>query len=449
MSKKTRTILFLICLLLFFLAAPSIILYSQGYRFNLNPPAGGIQLTQTGGVGLKAEPKQVKIYIDGKLAKKTDLVFGSALIENLLPKRHKIEVKKEGYLTWEKNLEIKEREVSEVKNIILFPENIDLAILTKGVESFWFSPDEKKIILLEEDKSSSLSSPPEGSSELEKDKESWALKLYDLEKNIKSHLLSETNVNQSGANFLNLEFSEDSKEIYLDIEVAELSPGSVTKDQEKTFTLKLDDVPPRLTEKEIIPPPENIITSKRYNQDIYYLDDTGYVFKDDLRVNEIPFPVKPEVEYALEIFSDFIFLTAGDQTLYWFSSETRSFESFFDRIEDLKISPDRKKLAFFSSSEVWILFLKDEGTKKTGEKLFLVRLSEKIGDVFWLNSDYLILNPGSNLKIVEIDDRDRIQTWDIAPTQSFNAEGRIYFNGYNKKLYILSDGNLFTSKKLF
>jgi len=429
------------------LAAPLIILYSQGYRFDLQ----NRQLTQTGGFGFKAEPKQVEIYIDGKLAKKTDFVFGSALVENLLPKRYKIEVKKEGYLTWEKNLEIKEREVVEIKNIILFPENINFAILTKGVEGFWFSPDEKKIILVEEDLSSSLSSLPEGSSELETEKngESWALKLYDLEKNIKSHLISEADVNQKGANFLNLEFSEDSKEIYLDIETAEVLSDSKTKNQKKTFILKLDETPPRLTEKKITPSPENIVTSKKYNQDVYYLDNAGYVFKNELRINETPFPVKTETEYALEIFSDFIFLTAKGQTLYLFSPETKSFENFFEQINDLKISPDRKKLAFFSNSEVWLLFLRDEGIKKTGEKLFLVRLSEKIGDVFWLNPDYLALNSGSKLKIVEIDERDKIQAWDITSTQTFNTETGFYFNRDNKKIYILSEGSLFVSEKLF
>ena len=81
--------------------------------------------------------------------------------------------------------------------------------------------------------------------------------------------------------------------------------------------------------------------------------------------------------------------------------------------------------------------------------MFLVRLSEKIGDVFWLNSDYLIFNSGNNLKIVEIDERDRIQTWDIAPATNFGAEVEVYFNGSNKKLYILSERDLFVSEKLF
>jgi len=124
MTKKVRTILFLIFLFLFLLIAPSAIFYSQGYRFDFENKT----LTQTGGFFLKAGPKQVEIYIDGKLAKKTDFFFGSALVENLLPKRHKIEVKKEKYLSWEKTLEIREKEVTEVKDLVLFPENLNFNI---------------------------------------------------------------------------------------------------------------------------------------------------------------------------------------------------------------------------------------------------------------------------------------------------------------------------------
>lgn len=435
MTKKTRTILFLIFLFLFLLITPVTVFYSQGYRFDLNPPAGGKKLTQTGGLFIKAEPKRVEIYINGKLAKKTCFFFGSALVQNLLPKKYKIEVKKEGYLTWEKKLEIREKEVTEIKNLVLFPKNLNFNILTRKVENFWFSPDEKKIVLKETEE------------------QDWTLKLYDLEKNIKSHLIGEMDIYSKGANLMNLEFSEDSRKLYLDIEM---------KKQKKTFILKLDKLPPQLVEKEIVPLPENILTSKKQNQDVYYLDNSGYIFKNDLKLNEIPFPVEAETKYTLEIFQDFLFLVAGEN-LYLFSPDSKSFEKFFERINGLKLSPDNKKLVFFSNSEIWILFLvaeasphlpprlaKNERIKKAGEKLFLVRFSEKIGNVFWLNSDYLIFNSGNNLKIVEIDERDRIQTWDIVPTPNFGGKTspEFYFNGSDRKLYILSQENLYVSESL-
>jgi dipeptidyl aminopeptidase/acylaminoacyl peptidase len=431
-----------------------------GYRFDFENK----KLTQTGGFFLKAEPKQVEIYIEGKLAKKTDFFFGSALVENLLPKKYKIEVKKEGYLTWEKRLEIREKEVTEVKNLVLFPKNLNFDILIphkkngEEIENFWFSPDGKKIILME-----TTPPPPE--------KEGWLLKLYDLEKKIKSHLISEREIYQNGADFLNLDFSEDSKEIYLKV---------AKKEKEKTFILKLDKLPPQLVEKEITPPPENILASKKQFQDVYYLDKAGYVFKNGIKLNEIPFPVQwpnspkqdkmegevksqqPETKYTLKIFQDFLFLieenlpftsqkqdsVAKGKNLYLFSPDSKSFEKFFEKVKDLKISPDNKKLAFFSDSEIWILFLKEEGAKKAGEKLFLVRLSEKIDDLFWLNSDYLIFNSGDNLKIVEIDDRDRIQTWDILPNFSKKSL-KFYFNESDRKLYLLTEENLLVSEKLF
>ena len=417
MTKRTRTILFLICLFLFLLIAPLAIFYSQGYRFDFDSK----KITQTGGLFLKVFPKSAEIYLDGKLKKKTDFFFGSILIENLLPKKYKIEIKKEGYFTWEKNLEIKEKEVTEAKNVILFPENSNFTILTKGVKKFWLSPDQKKIILLEEGEAG------------------WALKLYDLEKKVKSHLISEDDVYSAGADLLNLEFSENSKEISLEIGM---------KEQLKYFSLELDKVPSVLTEIEpLLPPLKDIITYQTFNGQLYYLGNFGNLFRDEKKLTEKVFPVKPETEYELKIFQNFIFLREG-QTLYLLLPESKSFEKFFENLNSLKISPDLKKLVYFSNYEIWILFLKDSDppfTHRKGDRVFLVRLSEKIDNVFWLNSDYLIFNAGNKIKIAEIDDRDRINIVDFAEVK----EPEIFFNKSNKKLYLLSDENLYRSEALF
>jgi dipeptidyl aminopeptidase/acylaminoacyl peptidase len=364
----------------------------------------------------------VEIYIDGKLTKKTDFFFGSALVENLLPKKYQIRIEKEGYLPWEKTLEIKEREVNEVKNIVLFPKDLNFRILTKKVENFWFSPDGKKIILKE------------------KEDEDWTLKLYDLDKNLKSHLISGKEIYSKGADFLNLQWAENSKEIYLDVGI---------KEQEKNFSLRLDKSPPQLTERKIAEIPENIIASKEINNDLYYLDNLGYLFKNERKLNETSFPIQPETEYDLEVFQDFIFLREG-KILYLLNPESKSFEKFFEPIENLKVSPDNKKLAFFSNSEIWIFFLKETNPPTTplhhraGDRLLLSRLSEKIGDIFWLNSDYLIFSCGDNLEIIETDERDRIQIWLI---ENF-PKPEIYFNASDKKLYMLSEGNLYQFETL-
>jgi len=419
MTKRARTILFIVSLALFLLFAPLLIFYSQGYRIDFQPPEGGIKITQTGGIFLKAVPRQVQVYLDEKLKKKTDFFFGSALIENLLPKKYKVEVRKEGYFTWQKNLEVKEKKVTEAKNVILFPEDSNFIILAKEVENFWLSPNKKEVVSKEP---------------------GWSLKLYDLETNIKSHLINETDFFLTEADLLSLEFSEaNPKEIYLEIGARE---------QLKYFTLTIDKIPPVLNEVTAPnPPSEDLVASQSFNGEQYYLDTSGNLFKDEEKLTGEPFPIEAETNYSLEIFSNFIFLREN-QTLYRFNPDSKSFEHFFEGIKNLKISPDQKKLAYSSNYEILVLFLQektDPSQKKAGDKILIARLSKEIGDCFWINSDYLIFNSGELIKIAEIDERDQINIIDFANFK----DPEILWNDLNKKLYILSNGNLYASEPLF
>lgn len=415
MTKRTRTILFLICLFLFISITPLIIFYAQGHRFDFETK----EIVRTGAFFFKVSPSGVEIYINNDLKRKTSFFFDSALIENLLPKKHKIEIKKNGYSTWTKTLEIEEKKVIMAKNIILFPENPDFTILTGGVEKFWFSPNQRKIIL----------------KKIQDNK--WALKLYDLERNIKSHLVYEKDIDQNQIDLLELKFSNDSKKIFLSVSA---------KEQEKKFTIRLDEQPPILTIKKIIQGPENIIASAIFNGNNYSLNNLGQLFRNNKKLSEELFQIKPETDYELKIFQGYLFLREA-KTLYRFNYDLKSFERFFDNLRFLKISPDFRKLALILEHEIWILFLEKETNpprRKAGEKLFLIRFSEKIKDFFWLNSNYLIFNAGGKIKIVEIDDRDKINIVNLAEFE----KAKIFWNEIEKKLYVLNENKLLYSRVL-
>ncbi|MDI6591372.1 MAG: hypothetical protein QME61_00290 [Patescibacteria group bacterium] len=428
MTKKTRTILFLICFLLFLLITPTVVFYSQGYRFDFENK----KITQTGGIFLKVSPKQVEIYLNGKLKEETDFFFGSALIEELSPKKYEVKIKKEGYHFWQKNLEIKEKQVTEAKNIVLIPENPNFNILGKGIDDFYFSPNEKKIILKEIEE------------------KGWALKLYDIERKVKSHLIGEEDISKTEVDLLNLNFSADAKKIFLEVG---------TEEQLKHFTLEIDKIPVVLTESEKpwpplkTSPPSNIITYQIVGEDIYYLDNSGHLFKSDfsfepkIKITEVPFPVQQETEYQLKVFSDFVFLKEN-QILYQFNPSSKSFEKVFEPVKGLIISPDFKKIVYFNDYEIWILFLKevfDQPQKKAGEQLFLTRFSEKIGQIFWYTSHYLIFNVGNKIKVAEIDDRDGINIYDIAEFKN----PKIFWTSIQpQRLYVLSNENLYFSEPL-
>lgn len=145
MTKKVRTFIFILFVFLFILGAPSMIFYSQGYRVDFEQK----KIAQTGGLYFEVAPKRADIYLDGKIKKSTSIITDSAYIENLLPKNYEIEIKKEGYHSWKKNLEVKEKEVTESNNIILFPKNAQFAVINQTIPQITASAtstDKKRVI---------------------------------------------------------------------------------------------------------------------------------------------------------------------------------------------------------------------------------------------------------------------------------------------------------------
>lgn len=484
MIRRTRTFLFFSLAVLFLVITPLTVFYSLGWRMDWQE----IKIIQPGAFYFKVWPKNCYIYLDEKLAKKTDFLFGTAFVDNLPAKNYEVEIKKEGFQIWEKNLEIKERGITSAKNIILFPEKLNLEVVSKSVERFFFSPDKKKIILQE-----SINSNSENS-----DASTWVLKLFEIDKNIKSHLFEEKDITKEEAELIDLQFSPDSKRILLTVKVKE--PLKTTKSGEKNqkesvadklkyYFADLDKTLPtpsfltdfsketkevyfsqqnpqkllfleagvlaelNLVNYETSPPIlENIITFSISNGGIYYLDKSGFLFRANPsfqqreKLNLSPFPVKTESQYKIFALSSYIFLKE-DNVLYQFKKEKNGFEKLSEPVKDFGLSPDLKKLVFFSDYEIQVLFLEeifDQPYKKANSQLFLTRFSEKINKVFWLAHQYLVFNTGNKIKIVELDDRDKINIFNLGEFE--NPE--IFWNQTTKKLYIFAKKTLYESEKL-
>lgn len=410
MKNWQRKTLFSFFLILFLVFGPSLVLYSLGFRFDFEKK----KLTQIGGIFIKAQPKEVTIFLDDKLIKTTDFFFGSALIENLLPKKYKIRIEKENYFSWEKELEVEEKKVTEIKNLILFPKNITFSPLSKNVEDFWLSPNGKQIIL----------------KEIEDEK--WILKLYSIENKVKSYLVGEENISKQGAEILNLKFLENSNIVEIKVKIGE---------KIKDFSLDLTKTP-QLKEIEKLKIPESILCYQFKNDLSYFFENSGFLFKGNLnfenkeKLNEIPLSISEKDRCDVQIFDGFSLLKINDD-FFLLNQEKKSFEKIFEGIKGFKISPDFLKVALFSNSEIWLL-------QKTGEKIFLNRFSERIENLDWINQDYLIFQTQDKIKISEIDTRSRINVFNI-----LEFEGKkFFFNQVNQKIYFLKDGVLFQSDSI-
>lgn len=109
--------------------------FAQGYRPNLRQ----IELQPTGLLSATSVPRGSQVFLNAKLSTATDDTL------NLPPGEYQVEIKKDGYLPWEKTLLIK-KEIVTSTNARLFPAVAELKPLTySGALNPFPSPDGTKI----------------------------------------------------------------------------------------------------------------------------------------------------------------------------------------------------------------------------------------------------------------------------------------------------------------
>jgi hypothetical protein len=115
MKYFSRLFFFGTFLLILFL----IIAVTRGYRPNLQKKS----LVSTGILAISSDPKAAKVYVNGKLEGVTDINL------NLEPGEYQVEIKKEGYNSWQKTVKLKGELVLTLE-ALLFPINPSLSPLT-------------------------------------------------------------------------------------------------------------------------------------------------------------------------------------------------------------------------------------------------------------------------------------------------------------------------------
>lgn len=137
MKLKYRRIIYLSFILAFLIIAPLVILYTAGYGYN--PKKGKIE--KTGILYVDSKPKGADIYINKKLSGKTEKRF-----PKMLPDKYLLEVKKEGYYDWKKEIEIKSNLTEFAEDIVLFKQALPINLSENQIGLFIPSPDQRKII---------------------------------------------------------------------------------------------------------------------------------------------------------------------------------------------------------------------------------------------------------------------------------------------------------------
>ncbi len=122
MTLRTRRIIFYGLILVFIPLSFGIIFYSQGWRFD----AENFSIAKTGAIYIETAPKNVVIKLNNKIIPdESGLIKSGTFISDLLPKNYQLEIQKNGYLTYRKNLKVEPSMVSELINTILIPQKFE------------------------------------------------------------------------------------------------------------------------------------------------------------------------------------------------------------------------------------------------------------------------------------------------------------------------------------
>lgn len=135
MSKQF--IITIITLILLGVLAGAGVLLAKGYRLS----SKGGTIAGTGILSVNSIPDQASVYLDDHLT-----TASNANINSLVPKAYQVKIVKEGFITWEKQVEVKEGLVSEVKATLFRAIPTVYPLTYTGVGQLVLSSDGQKLV---------------------------------------------------------------------------------------------------------------------------------------------------------------------------------------------------------------------------------------------------------------------------------------------------------------
>ncbi len=129
MSEKRRNVTLIILVFVFFIFGPILILSASGYSIMDIGSIIKLNLHKTGGIYISNIGNNSEVFLDGKVAGNSSFLERSILLQRLSPKVHIIEVEKDGFLGWSKEVSVYPNRVTEVRPVLV-PENITAKKIT-------------------------------------------------------------------------------------------------------------------------------------------------------------------------------------------------------------------------------------------------------------------------------------------------------------------------------
>jgi len=448
MNKKIKILFLTLLVLGFGVVSIIVVLQAQGYDFDWKKN----EVLKTGGVYVKTAQSGADVFIDDAYISKTDGFTREILAQKMLPGKHAVKVQKEGYFTWEKSLTVEEQMVAKAQNIILFPNNTTFESKFSGITSIFNIIGPNFLVLKTNgDLVAVNSETKEEQSVLSAAKMKDVKKIKDIvfsPDQKKGLIMSSTNT------YYLLELAGAKSQITTLKDLDKTSEGVIwdgdnTLDYISKNKLYVYDIGKK--KKELIKD-ESVTAFARHSDGLYTMEDgilirTSTFTKGVEIMTKDAFPFKKNSKYELKIIEGRIFLSEDDKVFYYYNGKLKTFVKVLESTSKINYKTLSDKVIFTTDYSVWLMLLKDYESpffKKAESFILLSTFPQKITDLVWVADDYFAAIINGKIKINEIDNRDKINSFELAG----DNYSKLWFDSNNKSLIVVKDSDLYESTRL-
>lgn len=382
-SLVVRLTLYPLALILFLLISAYVVFISAGYEIKLED--GQIKTSKTGIIIVATRPGEAKVTLDGEVydKKTSSISFFKLKINRMAPGEHHLVVERDGYETWEGDVNVEAGFVSWLDYLILVPmeRKADPYNISGTIESTITSRDQKRILVYSLDKTQNIYSFWQINTENKQQEKIYEAKLNsgetislvsysnnnsrflyaktDKSKKV-SYITAEAKANGSSSNISSL-FSNGATNYtyspYNENELYFVRDKNLYKvnipDKSQTAVLAKDVVG-------IYPNSRNLLMIQK-SDDNYGLWQVGN--NGDLHniIKSLPAAKEYKVSY-LESQKLYLIHNLDDQDLILYGNEIKNptLETIAKKVESYTVSPNEEKVGFLSNGVYRVYDLKKE-----------------------------------------------------------------------------------------
>ncbi len=400
MTLRFRRGLYTLAIAAFLIAAPLLIAYTSGYRYD----ASKNRFILTGSIFVRTQPEDVEIFLNN-----TRVGTASPLrLNHLLPNRYTLEVMKDGYHTWHKELEVNQKEATFAENIILWPTSPTSSHIATGtISEITIDAQSTRLIWQSENVihgHNLLNNNTQDILELDTSEPTtftWASDDVHVlvNQNSKYWLV---NKNDFSVRALHAIRGLANSELKLHPTLADVILYKTTTGVE-SYNLTT------LTRQSVITEP--VIDFAWHNNAWYYLRATepvSLVIKSqttpDLSNVAYQLPSAPSYKLIKIIANQAFVYQPETQTLYRFTLDPENFNTtsqIIKPVTDWQFNTRNTRLLLSNNWEVWSIDL------TTNESRIITRLSEPITAAQWYaDENYILIELTDRVEMIELDNRD-------------------------------------------